>query len=225
MLGGLSVALAALETENAANRAQRFARTFQKVVKRDGATNRSIASGGGSTREYTLATRSHLHTVVTAFGVRSILDIPCGDFQWMPIFLDAHPEIRYFGADIVRALIAEHTSRFSDRPQWAFGVADMVRDFPAGEFDLVHMRDALQHLSPGDAVSVITSLRIQSRFRYWMVTDYEGVTHNRESRIRNKGWDFQYHNLRLPPYSLPPPLMRFNESADGKTLALYRIPF
>ena len=78
--------------------------------------------------------------IVEQYSVTSILDVPCGDFNWMQ-----HVEFDglYRGADIVRELITENQARYgSDRRR--FAVLDVTRDqLPAS--DLVLCRDCLNH--------------------------------------------------------------------------------
>ena len=185
-----------------------------------------------------------LQSVIHAYGIRSLLDIPCGDFQWMPLLLAHFPGLRYFGGDIVADLVVEHRKSFSS-PKWDFGVVDMVARLPNTQFDLVLMRDVLQHLSPGDIRQVIQNLNANCSiyetsqtssgattstgrcFQYWLVTDYPHVARNSRLRgsVDSSGWATHYYNLQRPPYSLPPPLARFAEGGgEGKTLALYKLP-
>lgn len=220
-----------LEIEGPGERTQRFSRVY-RMEKRHSkkVNNRTVASGAGSSMTYTRSTRTFLETVVRRYDIRSILDVPCGDFQWMPIVLSAQPRIRYFGGDILRELVNEHQQHFASRSRWTFGVVDAANALPSGQYDLVFMRDMLQHLSPGNILDVLRNVNA-SRFKYLLVTDYPKEVANKAKRGRDIGWDTHMYNLQLAPYRLSPPLERFEEAASAqerppkfKTMALFKIP-
>ncbi|HEV8722667.1 MAG TPA: hypothetical protein VGW77_18770 [Candidatus Binatia bacterium] len=59
-------------------------------------------SGPGSSLFQTATVRAALPGVIQQFGVKSMLDIPCGDFNWMKeVTLDVD---RYIGGDIIKQL-------------------------------------------------------------------------------------------------------------------------
>jgi hypothetical protein len=81
-----------------------------------------------------------------------VFDAPCGDFNWMRLV--AHEtRIRYLGADIVPALIAENRRKHGSADT-DFSVLDITRDaFPAA--DLWLCRDCLFHLSYADTLAAL----------------------------------------------------------------------
>jgi hypothetical protein len=61
------------------------------------------SSGAGSDLEATKVVAAALPAVLESLGVRTILDIPCGDFLWMRhVDLSA---VTYIGADVIESLI------------------------------------------------------------------------------------------------------------------------
>ena len=66
-------------------------------------------SGKGSSLAQTQQVRNALPGLLQAFRIRSMLDLPCGDFQWMKE-VDLRG-VDYLGADIVPELIAERSAR------------------------------------------------------------------------------------------------------------------
>ena len=92
--------------------------------------SRESASGPGSERAApTVLLALHvLDTVIREHGIRSMADIPCGDFNWMPELLAAHPDVTYVGYDVVPALIRDN--RLS-HPTHEFRLLDitLARDF------------------------------------------------------------------------------------------------
>ncbi len=70
----------------------------------------SSRSGLGSEDEATAHLRGELPLLLSRLKVRSLLDIPCGDFGWMSrtdLGLDS-----YIGADIVAGIVARNTERY-----------------------------------------------------------------------------------------------------------------
>ncbi len=61
-------------------------------------------SGPGSSLEQTSTVRILLPYIFTKYNVQTILDLPCGDFNWMQkVDLGS---CEYIGADIIQHLIA-----------------------------------------------------------------------------------------------------------------------
>lgn len=57
-------------------------------------------SGCGSTIEATRSIRDFLDYVLIKYNVSSFRDTPCGDMVWMPLVLERHPDMKYFGGDL-----------------------------------------------------------------------------------------------------------------------------
>ena len=69
-----------------------------------------------------------------------LLDVPCGDLQWMGRFLQSRTDVEYTGMDIVGEVIDHHRKMFSDRP-WKFLNVDIVSEpIDVTEYDLIMMR-------------------------------------------------------------------------------------
>jgi hypothetical protein len=60
-------------------------------------------SGKGSSLEATSTLREHLEKLIAELGISSLLDIPCGDFNWMPYALK---EAGFYGGMILIIVIA-----------------------------------------------------------------------------------------------------------------------
>src|ERR1051325_3452669 len=68
-------------------------------------------SGPGSEWTQTEKLRGELPKLFARHEIRTLLDAPCGDLNWMPTVL-RECAVDYTGADIVPELIQEHTERF-----------------------------------------------------------------------------------------------------------------
>ncbi|MFG2116716.1 class I SAM-dependent methyltransferase [Streptomyces sp. NPDC048718] len=154
-------------------------------------------SGPGSNLAQTEALRSELPGLLAELGVRSLLDVPCGDCFWMSrTALDLD---HYIGADIVPALIRRNEERFA-RPGHEFRVVDLTRD-PLPRVDMIFTRDCLVHLGDEDIRRALDNI-VRSASTYLATTTFTERTEN-PADIEAGGW--RPLNLRLAPFSLPEP--------------------
>ncbi len=154
------------------------------------------ASGSGSTLQYTEKLRQDLPDLLADLGIRTLLDVPCGDFHWM-----SHVELpveRYIGCDIVPELIETARSRYG-RPDREFHTIDLCND-PLPDADLLLCRDCLIHLSEEMNFLALANI-LGSNVRYLLTTTYPD---GKNRAIRNGNW-FPV-NLCAPPYNFPPPI-------------------
>jgi hypothetical protein len=174
-------------------------------------------SGGGSNLYATEKIREAIPGLFLKYGVRSVVDIPCGDFFWfkeMKLDLES-----YVGGDIVVPLIASVAEKYAS-PTRSFQVMDLTKDV-LPECDLILVRDCFIHLS---FESIFAALRniTQSKIQYLMTTHFADVAANVDIET---GF---YHelNLRKPPFSFPPALELIDDYAKGLTphqLGLWRV--
>lgn len=197
--------------------AERFLLIDRLGIYRD----KESRSGEGSSLAETEALRRTLPALLDANGIRSLLDIPCGDFHWMrTVDLGSRD---YVGADIVPEIIAENQRRFG-RPKRKFVVLDGAVD-PLPLVDLIFCRDLLIHLSLADITRLLRNF-VASEPRFLLVTHYCG---RRENADIASG-DFRPVNLCAPPFNFPPPILVINEEsrqAEGlfpdRSMALWEL--
>ena len=116
---------------------------FKRVYKRNYWGNADSRSGSGSDLTQTAAIRSEIPKLVHKLGVKTMLDIPCGDFFWMKeckLGVES-----YVGADIVPEMI-KNLNKAYGMPQRRFEVLDLTDD-PLPRSDLVFCRDVMVHFS------------------------------------------------------------------------------
>src|SRR4249919_1717120 len=131
------------------------------------------SSGPGSTRKRAAAFLPDLIANVRSLGIRTLLDVPCGDFNWASPLADAVD--RYFGVDIVPALIRSNRQRWSS-PNRQFLCRDMVHQrLPPA--DLVFSRDALVHLDHADILLTLANFR-RTGATYLAATTFVGDRNN-----------------------------------------------
>jgi hypothetical protein len=183
-------------------------------------------SGDGSTLAQTEKIRSELEKIIVKYNIKSILDAPCGDFNWMK-----HVNMytaTYTGGDIVKMVVDEN-NRIYRNGKRQFIHLDICKDV-CQKVDLIICRDCLVHLSFEDGLKALQNFK-KSGSKYLLITTFPNHTKNLEdvyvgSQKRGLyGW--QPLNLSLPPYNLTSPLEIINEgcteqgNVGDKSLALY----
>lgn len=194
---------------------------FTEIFERNAWGGVDSVSGPGSDDLQTRVVVGELSAVLRDYGIKRMLDVPCGDFHWMRhVGLEG---VDYTGADIVAELVRSNNARFG-RAGLQFRKLDLTRD-PLPEVDLVFCRDCLVHLSFEDASRALANIR-GSRSGYLLSTTFTARTTNED--IKTGGW--RPLNLELAPFALPKPLKIITEGCtenDGiyrdKSLGLWRI--
>ncbi len=117
---------------------------FRDLYRHNEWDNPESVSGPGSTLVYTVNIRDQLPRLVEELEIHSILDAPCGDFNWFKS-IEWNTPISYLGGDIVDDLVKVNQSRYAN-DQTKFLHLDIVRD-RLPKADLWLCRDCLFHLS------------------------------------------------------------------------------
>jgi hypothetical protein len=172
-------------------------------------------SGRGSTIARTEVIRASLPVLLESVGAKTLLDAPCGDFNWMR-YVDLSG-IEYIGADVVLELIARNRRLFETESR-SFVVLDITRD-PLPAVDVILCRDCLIHLSSRHVRDTIANFK-KSNSRFLLATTHVTVRENTDIQ----SGDRRPINLELPPFNFPPPLQSITEDAEvGKHLGLWSL--
>jgi hypothetical protein len=180
-------------------------------------------SGIGSSSIETEQLRREIPALLRRVGATSLLDIPCGDFNWMcELPLDG---VRYIGADIVPDIVERNRQKFGDiKGVREFTRLDMVSD-PLPRADVVLCRDCLVHLSFDNIRAALSNL-VASGSTFLLATTF--YDHKVNADIEDGDW--RMLNLERPPFSFPPATALIVEgAAEGggaygdKSLGLWRI--
>ena len=163
-------------------------------------------SGPGSALSATIELRRQLRHWFAALGVRTIVDAPCGDLNWMSQLKYSFE--RYVGVDIAADAIQDLRAR-GFPPEYHFQRGDITTDIlPAA--DVLLCRDCLVHLP---YVMIETTLEVwkKSDFRFIFMTTFPAHT-NVDCQLG--AW--RPLNLQHEPFSLPEPLTLIPEYPSGK---------
>jgi hypothetical protein len=90
-------------------------------------------SGEGSSLEHTANIRREIPLLIESLGLKSILDAPCGDYNWFR-HIERKADVRYTGGDIVAPLIAQNNAQFGNE-NTQFAVMNIIAD-PLPDADL-----------------------------------------------------------------------------------------
>jgi hypothetical protein len=194
---------------------------FSRIYSSNSWDGEDSISGPGSNLEQTKVLVAKLPGLLDRFDVRSMLDIPCGDFHWM-----RHVRLRgvsYIGADIVAPLIEQNRRAYeSDTTQ--FRTLDLIKG-PLPRVDLILCRDCLVHLSFKDIRSALQTI-CDSHATHLLTTTFTRRDSNQD--IVTGHW--RRLNLQAAPFMFPAPLEVLNEGCtegagenDDKSLGLWRI--
>ena len=74
-----------------------------------------VKSGFGSTLHQTEDIRPYLDVVVPQLIIKGIIDVPCGDMNWIPhVQAMGSDNMCYFGGDVSRIAIDENSAKFGE---------------------------------------------------------------------------------------------------------------
>lgn len=168
-------------------------------------------SGSGSSLGQTSRLRRDLPALCLRLGIRSILDLPCGDGHWMAS-VDL-PGVAYTGGDLLPELVAANAARNS--PGRHFEVLDLIAS-PLPSADLLLCRDCLVHFSFADVARALANIR-RARITYLLTTTFPAETANLDITTG----DWRPLNLECAPVGFPPPSALLTEGcteAGGRFL-------
>jgi len=175
-------------------------------------------SGSGSNLGQTKTIRKEIPALLKKFSITSMLDLPCGDFNWVRTL--ALPKINYIGMDIVKEIIENNNRRYANKAR-RFAVANAITD-ELPKVDLIFCRDMLVHFTLDDAIKVLRNFK-KSGSRYLLIT-----AHHVEENKDIKTGEWRKINFAKAPFHFPAPLQIINEKSPDpkefdKTLALYAL--
>ncbi len=198
---------------------QFWTQTYQMATDGHWGKTESV-SGPGSTLDQTTIVRREISNIIKKYNISTILDLPCGDFNWMQ-YVDLQNCI-YIGADIVAPLIEKNNILYKNS-RCRFLHIDATKD-SLPSCDLIICRDLLVHLSSNDVFKVLKNFK-NSGAKYLLTTFFTN-RQGRNSEIESGGW--RPINLQKPPFNFPKPEVIINEqcteqngSYNDKSLGLW----
>ena len=185
-------------------------KVFESIFSRNAWGGTESASGDGSSMASTEAIRAAIPEIIKEFKIRSVLDIPCGDFNWMRTL-----EIEnYIGADIVLPMIESLRAKY---PEKHFEYLDVTSDL-LPRADLVLCRDCLVHLPYADIFKAVNNI-IDSGALYLLATTFPKHDKNEDPHDPGR---WRQLNLQAEPFNFPTPAKMISENTtSNKYLGLW----
>lgn len=188
---------------------------FQEFYETNAWGSKESVSGSGSELKATEAIRTHLPSLLNEIKARTLLDAPCGDFNWQKeiVFnLD-----QYIGIDIVKNIVNRNKKLYGNDKR-LFQCLDLRVD-PLPKVDVIFCRDCLEHLSLEMDKKVIRNFK-RSGSRYLVAGTYPLTKENADIVVG--GW--RSLNLQRPPFNFPVAKHLISEEdVDDKSLGLWKL--
>ena len=149
-------------------------------------------SGVGSSKSQTQEYRAFLTAILKQYNIRSILDVGCGDWNWMST-IDLQG-VMYRGIDIVDECIEENSLKYG-ADNIKFEVVDITKERVQGNFDLIICRDVLFHLPENEQISALQNMPWG---RFITTTSFEDIENkDLTEEEKERGWGWRKINLEL----------------------------
>jgi SAM-dependent methyltransferase len=193
-------------------------RRFERIHRKNLWGSSESISGYGSTLEATNEVRSLIEELIRSRAVSSVVDAPCGDFNWMSEVVKKFPELSYIGIDIVPAIIEQDCAlHTSDNVQFLHGD---ITTLTIPKADLIINRDCLMHLSYGDIERAIKQFN-KSGSSLLLSTTWPNVSKNQDITTGQ----FRPINLQRDPFNFPEPnYLVFESKEPGRAVAVWQLP-
>ena len=176
-------------------------------------------SGVGSELNSTEKLREFLPYIWKKYQIKTVLDVPCGDYNWMRTVRKTG--IDYIGGDIVSECIKSNNKQYQEE-NVSFRVIDIVKD-ELPKSDMIICKDCLQHLSNEDVWETLNNFK-KSGSTWLLTTSYPLTLRNWDI----KNGDYRPLNLLAKPFNFNNYLEKIHENTCGrsepdKMMFLYRL--
>ena len=196
---------------------------FSNIYKNNTWGNIESLSGPGSTLKATENIKPKILNIINKYKIKSILDAPCGDMNWMKEIV--HKFENYIGVDIVEDMIEKNKKEFNNKKNIDFKCIDITKD-ELPEVDLIFSRDCIQHLPNRDIIKFINNIK-KSNSKYLLIGTTLNI--NNENRIYSSAYEWQYLNLEEKPFNFPKAIEYIEDYGSEEDfrpdtfLALYKV--
>jgi hypothetical protein len=177
---------------------------FSRIYDLNSWSSGKSVSGPGSEIDHTMKLIKALPEIFSKFNIRTVLDAPCGDYNWMKLV--SKDNISYTGGDIVKKIIDDNNRKYKT-PIVNFIELDIIND-KLPRVDLLIIRDCFIHFSDADLKKAIKNI-VSSGAEYLFTTSYINSSSN--SDIKTGQW--RRLNLLAPQFSFPEPDLTFMEES------------
>ena len=185
---------------------------FTKIYENREWNSKESVSGTGSELKATVTVREQLPLLFKKYGIKRVLDIGCGDFNWMKELVNDFEF--YLGIDVVADLIKGNVEKYgNDKIQFKH-IEIFNLELNPYNFDVVILSDVLVHLSFFEIEAMFQYLK-RSNIKYMIVTNFlNPLNNNKNVDIPSGKW--RPINLELEPFNFPSPIEKVPHIEGGK---------
>ena len=183
---------------------------FELIYKNNFWSSKESKSGFGSEKINTINIKKEIIDIINKKKIKTILDAPCGDFNWIKDILNEN--LQYIGGDIVQDLINENSKNYK-KNNINFLTLDITAD-PLPNAELMICRDCLIHLSFGKIKSFFENFK-KSEINFLLLTSYK--LKDSQKKIINldiPDGEFREIDMSEPPFSLPTPIIEIRDKDE-----------
>lgn len=187
---------------------------FERIFRKNLWQSLESVSGKGSEIIATQDILSNLPILLQKYNIKTILDAPCGDFNWIKHL--AYKFDKYIGIDIVEEIIANNKQYENNNT--IFNVGNILNCY-IPNVDLILCRDCFIHFTYKQIYASIKNFK-KSQAKFILLTTYD-IDTNHDIPTGQ----YRKINLLIPPLNFPKPLEVIREypSNDNKYLALWKL--
>lgn len=185
--------------------------TFSRIYNKNLWKSDETVSGQGSELNATKNIRQELPKLFNQLNIKTVTDIPCGDFHWIK-YLDYKFD-KYIGIDIAKEIVENNKKLYSN--ETTFFYSGDIKSYCIEKCDLIICRDCFIHMNNKDIVLSLRNLK-KSNSKYLLVTNYINLLKNNDVITGQ----YRELDLLLPPFNLPKPVNIIYEDTK-KTLSLW----
>lgn len=162
----------------------------------------AFSSGSGSLSADTILYIDFLNQFIKKNGIRSILEIGCGDFRIMSSVLNKQDSnLEYIGGDVVLPLIRYNNKSYSTE-NINFIKLNAIED-KLPKADLCIIRQVFQHLSNEQVKTILLKLKI---YKYVLITEHLPLIPQSRNINKRTGSDIRLFKksgvyLNYPPFN------------------------
>jgi len=187
---------------------------FELIYKNNFWSSKESVSGLGSEYKNTINIRKEIIILIKKYNIKSILDAPCGDFNWIKSILNKN--LKYIGGDIVKNLIDKNNNNYKNE-NINFIPLDITTD-KLPKADLMICRDCLIHLSFKN-INLFFKNFINSDIKFLLLTSYKLKDYKQKiTNLDITDGEFREIDLSEHPFSLTKPIFEIlDKDEQSKT--------
>jgi hypothetical protein len=145
-------------------------------------------SGAGSEGDFAEQKINLIQDIIEEYNIQSIIDIGCGDLNWMKIILEK-TNINYTGIDVVESLLNDNKKK---APEHSFELLDFNKIYTA---DLVIIFDVFGHQLHNEVIEMINYIN-KLDVKYVLVTNRinNNTLYYNINKTRHEGINVEKYN-------------------------------